>query len=329
MNYLDRHRRTVAELFAALGENPPQDDGDLVKYMERRWLRGEHGPGEGKPNYGPEIKERAWPLLRRLGLVDRVAPPRGEYDEVLVMGAASIGLHRRLELVRISGVQAPRLTILAGQRPHGGYARDGALDELLAADGRFAAVEGWQPPGILSFQASLLPQGLNALLAARILLPSETDLARLLLSKQWPGAILSEVEVDRDVPDVTNELGPRTFITETYRMDGPIPVVQLWNGHAVERRDRDGNPLPARPTSRSTVQEWIAARAPLPARVLAVVNQPHLSRVRQDIREELDHLQPTQTVDLDVAGCEALIDSADLNLLLGEIPASINAAGEL
>jgi len=320
--YLERHRRKLRELFAVLGEDWPGDDAALLGHMETRWLGAEHGPGRGKTVFGQDTKARAWPLLRELEVVDRADPPRASYDQVVVMGAAGIGLYRRLELVRSSAVTAGSLTVLAGLRPHSGLSRDGALDELLARDGRFAAADGWTPPPLLVHQAALLGD-LDQLTAARIVTPSETDLARLLLAKHWPDMRLDSIAVDTAPNGVTNELGGRHVALETYRSQGPIPLLRVLNGAPV-RRDVDATPRPARPTSRSTIREWIELAAGGARSVLVVVNQPHLSRVRLDVIDELAKAGLAD-LDVDVAGAHALQDSADLNLLLGEIPARINA----
>ncbi len=322
MSYLERHRGTLRELFAVLGEAWTDNDADLMAHMERRWLGAEHGPGAGKREFPQEIKDEAWPLLRELEVVDRVDPRRESYDQVVVMGAAAIGLYRRLELVRASGVRAGSLTVLAGLRPHSGLARDGALDELLAPDGRFAAAAGWTPPPLLVHQSALLA-GLDPLTAARVLVPSETDLARLLLRKHWPDATLDSVTVDTAGDGVVNELGPRETLLETYRSSGAIPLLRILNGAPV-RRDHDGAARPARPTSRSTIREWIGTAMSGARDILVVVNQPHLSRVRLDVLDELA-AAGHRGLSVEVAGAHALRDSADLNLLLGEIPARINA----
>jgi hypothetical protein len=322
MSYLDRHREDIRELFAVLGEDWPGDDAALVSHMGARWLGAEHGPGAGKRVFGEETKDAAWPLLRTLEVVDRADPPKSHYDQVVVMGAAGIGLYRRLDVVRRSGVTAGSLTVLAGLRPHSGLSRDGALGELLASEGRFAAADGWVAPPLLVHQAGLLG-GLDQLTAARIVTPAETDLARLLLGKHWPDLRLSGVTVDTAPDGVTNELGSRAILLETYQSPGPIPVLRILNGAPV-RRDGDGTPRPARPTSRSTIREWIALGLAGAHSVLVVVNQPHLSRVRLDVLDELAKAGHAD-LDVDVAGAHALRDSADLNLLLGEIPARINA----
>jgi hypothetical protein len=322
MSYLDRYRGDIRALFEVLGENWPGDDSVLISYMEGRWLGAEHGPGASKRVFDEETKDKAWPLLRRLDLVDRADPPKAGYDQVVVMGAAGIGLYRRLELVRQSGVTAGRLAVLAGLRPHSGLARDGALDELLAVGGRFAAVPGWAPPSLLAHQAGLLG-GIDQLTAAQVVTPSETDLARLLLGKHWPDLQLAGVTVDTAPDGVTNELGRRGIMLETYLSSGPIPVLCILNGAPV-RRDGDGTTRPARPTSRSTIREWTELGLDGARSILVVVNQPHLSRVRLDVLDELAKAGHAE-LDVDVAGAHALQASADLNLLLGEIPSRINA----
>jgi hypothetical protein len=324
VSYLDRHRGDLRDLFAVLEEPWPGDDPALVSYMELHWLGGEHGPGASKRVFDEKTKDAAWPLLRTLGVVDRADPPRDQYDQVIVMGAAGIGLYRRLEVVKQSGIRAASLTILAGLRPHSGLARDGALGELLEPEGRFAAADGWAPPPLLVYKARLLADaGVDPLTAARIVTPSETDLARLILGKHWPGIQLESVTVDGVKDAVPNELGRRDIAVETYTAGGPIPLLRILNGAPV-RRDVDGIPRPARPTSRSTIQEWASTLLGSEQNILIVVNQPHLARVRLDVLDELARAGHSG-LSVDVAGAHALRDSVDLNLLLGEIPARANA----
>jgi hypothetical protein len=321
MSYLDEHRVRLRKLFAILGEDWPDGNAELIRQMERRWLGSEHGADEAKPKYDAAVRDEAWPILRELGLVDRVEPPRDHYNQIVVMGAANIGVHRRLELVRESRVGADRMVVLSGMRPHAGKSRDGALDELIASDGRFAAVADWELAPNLAARAAELA-ALDQLEAARMMFPAETDAARLLLTKHWPDLKLVGTEPLRHPDEVVNDLGPRRFLYETYAGSVPIPEVILFNGAPVQR-ERDGEDLGARPTSRSTINEWIDNGLATKGSVLLVVNQPHLTRVRIEVVRELETrgLLPER---VDVAGANALQQSVDLNLLLGEIPARIN-----
>jgi hypothetical protein len=322
--YLERHRSTLRKLFGILGEDWSGDDTALLRYMETRWLGAEHGPGSGKRVFDEDTMDRAWPLLRELEVVDKKDPPRAAYDQVLVMGATATGLYRRLRLVRDSKITTDSLTVLAGLRPHSGLPRDGALDELLAPLGRFAASDGWKAPPLLVHQATLLSD-VDQLRAAQVVTPSETDLARLFLIKLWPDARLHTVTVDTAPAGVMNELGGRAIAVETYRAQGSIPLLRILNGAPV-LRDLDAARRPARPTSRSTIREWAEHFAGGTRSVLVVVNQPHLSRVRLDVIDELTKAGLTDLdLDVDVAGAGAVRGAADLNLLLGEIPARINA----
>ncbi len=321
VNYLDRHRGDLQRLFAALGKGDqlPAGDAELEAHLLARWLGDEHGASVSKEQYTPAQEAAARPLLPHLDVVERVDPrPGTHYDEILVMGASGIGLHRRLELVRTSGVSADRLTVLAGLRPHEGNARDGDIDELLSVAGRMAAAAGWRPPPDLLRRAALLrDQGVDPFTIARVLVPTETDLATLLLVKQWPGAHSTDMLYPDRPHALENELGQREFVLRAWSTTGPIPELRLLNGAPVDRGNR-----PARPTSTSTVLEWLE----LPgtgevSRVLIVVNQPHLYRVGL----ELGELVRGRGHDLiiDVAGREAAPDAA-LHLLLGEVAARIS-----
>src|SRR5690349_11362704 len=107
-DYLSQHVEQIRQLFDVLGEpwqaSFEDDSKTLVRWMEQHWLGGEHGPGETKRAFTVADQEAAWPLLGKLGLVDRLEPSRRDYDEVVVLGAAGIGIYRRLGLVREAGV---------------------------------------------------------------------------------------------------------------------------------------------------------------------------------------------------------------------------------
>ncbi|MCU1484389.1 MAG: hypothetical protein JWN67_1135 [Actinomycetia bacterium] len=330
--WFDLHRERLRELFRVLGisDHWSDDLGQLVRWMEETWLGAEHGRQSGKPVYTPADRDAALPLLTEMGLVGAVEPPADRYGEIVVLGAAGIGLHRRLGLVRSSGVTADGLTVLAGLRPHEQQERDGGLDELLDAGGRFAAAPGWGVPALLARQRDLLAAaGIDDQhAAAAVVLPSETDLAELLLLKQWPEAVAVSTTHAPPHP-VVNELGQRAWALRTWRAEGQVSTLRLLNGTPVERRGSDGSPRPSRPTTRSTFAEWMAlvAADTSPSSILAVVNQPHLGRVRLQLRSQLAD-GDLAGVHLDVAGCATLAE-VDLVLVLGEIPAWIRADGVL
>jgi hypothetical protein len=213
--------------------------------------------------------------------------------------------------------------VLAGLRPHigaEGDGRDGRIGELLATDGRFAAAPGWQPPARLRYLAELLAEaGVDEDRAAQVLVPSETDLARLLLTKQWPNARLRRIVPATTPHAVENkQFGQRTITR--YEWDGPpqLPLLSIINGAPVEREHG-----PPRPTTRSTLTEWLALAPtdPGPRHVLFVVNQPHLGRIGLVVHEQLSDVDSPITFDL--AGCATLTD-VGIHLLLGEIPARMD-----
>ena len=327
MSYLEDHRELLVALFDALGKDADWSDDPevLVSHTLPRWLGTEHGSVGSKEHFTPAQIEAARPILAELGLTRRIEPSADTYDEIVVLGAAGIGLHRRLELVRTSQVSAAQLTVLAGMRPHVGAAgsgRDGRIGELLAADGRFAAAPGWHPPvGLVHRARLLLEVGVDEDLAAQILLPSETDLARLLLTKQWPELRCTQIVPACDAePEPSPELGHREVLR--YEWEGPphLPQARVLNGAPVARPHG-----PPRPTTASTLEEWIEQipSDPDPRRVLFVVNQPHLGRVSLVLDEILGPLD-APTVQVEIAGCETL-PNVGIHLLLGEIPARIAA----
>lgn len=331
--WLDRHRAELRALFEALGLESSwvgSDDEALIRYMERVWLGREHGAQVGKPTFTAAQQQAALPLLDRLGFVAQVDPDAERYDEVVVLGASGIGLHRRLELVRTSGVEAPVLTVLAGMRPHERAPRDGGLSELLAPGGRFAAAPGWElPPALAHCQAALAAdlegdltgeeRARRDLLAAAQAFPHETALAELLLAKQWPGLVATGTRHAPPHP-VVNELGQREWDWRTFEAPGPFAQIRVLNGAPVERHG-----APSRPTAISTIREWLARSEPSGRRrILGVVNQPHIPRNRLELPELLRR-EGRPDLELHLAGCGASLATSGIVLVLGEIPAFINA----
>ena len=238
--WLDGERANLRKLFDVLGSGDHwvDDDVALIEFMERTWLGSEHGEQLGKPVFTDDQQAAALPILTDMGFVDRVEPRRSRYDEILLLGASAIGLHRRLELIRKTNVAASRLTVLAGLRPHERQARDGSLSELMAPDGRFAAAPGWEPPATLAHQARLLGEtDVDDYLAAAALLPHETALARLLIAKQWPDVRPVGTEHQEPHP-IENELGQRHWVTRTYATSGAVQEIRILNGAPVQRGDR-------------------------------------------------------------------------------------------
>lgn len=320
MTWIDRHRNTLRELFDVLGiaDQWVDDDEGLVSYMEASWLHGEHGDQRGKPTFSADAEERARPLLARMDLTHRIDPAARRYDEIVVMGAAGIGLHRRLELVRSSEVAAGGLTILAGLRPHERAPRDGALGELIAEEGRFGSVPSWTLPLSVGHRAALLQEaGVDDHDAAALVFPHETSLAEFLMTKQWPD-LRPVATLHTDPHPIENELGQREWTLRSFRGAGLVADCRVLNGAPVDRQDR-----PARPTSTSTFVEWlhlIAVEVRCES-VLVVVNQPHVGRVGLALRQVLAD-EGASDLSLDFAGCE-ILSTGSILLQLGEIPARI------
>lgn len=337
--WLDVHRDDLRVLFEALEltDDWRDDDAELVAYMESRWLRDEHGQQPDKPRFTPKQEAAARPILDRLGLSRQVEPPATEYDEVLVLGAATLGMYRRLDLVQAAGVRAAALTVLTGPRPHergtreleaqakgapvevgdaaASVRRDGGATELLDPAGRFPARPGWDG-GTHRWQLKLLrAAGVDDGLAGAILFPSEAHLAELLVTKLYPAA--RPVGTEHAAPhEVINELGQRPWAVRTWEAPGPIPLLRVLNGSPVGRGER-----PSRPTSISTFDDWLDRYGadPVPRSILCVVNQPHIGRVRLELLEHIRTIGRTDLT-LDFAGCGVLADSP-VNVQIGEIPA--------
>lgn len=322
--FFDHNRRTLEALFVALGkaEDWLEDPAEIAAHTLPRWLGSEHGPGITKEVFTEQQISVARPLLRDLGLTGRVDPPQRAYDEILVMGAAGIGLHRRVALVVDSGVAADRMTILAGLRPHSGHPRDGGLQELVVGEGHFAGREGWQLPQGVAHVADLLRRAdVDDLTAAQVVFPDETALAELAVAKHWPRATRVGMAPPVAAHLPVNELGQRDHLMTTWDAGGgPIPVLRILNGAPVERDHG-----PSRPTSRSTLAEWldVAGEEAVGASLLVVVNQPHLDRVAVVLRDLMAELGRGD-VRMDFAGCETLPDTS-IHLLLGELPARLLA----
>lgn len=244
-------------------------------------------------------------LLRRSSICRAVVPEMAEYDEVVVLGASATGMWRRFSSIDECLVRAETLTVLAGRRPHlrgGGGGRDGDLAALVGVGGPFPAAAGWRAPQRCAGtdQAAAKEDWAGAAAFA----PDETALALLLLDRRWPtggrDGAPAPLTTLRDGRSVVGDItGHPDGTLERSGIDGRFTRVLVLDGRAVLRRNG-----PPRPTTRSTLTEWVVRGAGASAgsrrQVLIVSGQPHLTRVAR-IVEELD-VEARLHVDVEVTG---------------------------
>lgn len=269
------------------------------------WVRGWAGtldpdlgedPTDALPASARSVVER---LVGTADLTEGREPAHDDYDEVVVLGAASSGILRRLGFVRDRTIRSPVLTVLAGRRAHlgrTGGGRDGDADALTGEHGAFAAAEGWRAPTALAPAGAGCSPEEDPWRRAQRLFPDETSLALLLLDRTWPAAPGRPAPATRlaDGRLVVGEVrGPRgpAPVLEVHNPAPPFTTVRVLDAPAIHRATGR-----ARPTTASTLAVWAGLHAggrsaPRCApggvrtgRILVVSNQPYLRRVQHTVR---------------------------------------------
>jgi len=247
-------------------------------------------------------------LLRSSATCRGRAATTSVYDEVVVLGAATRGIWRRLVLLEDARIDADLLTVLAGRRPHlgrTGAGRDGDVDALLDHAGPFPASNGWTPPPGLVARRRARADDADSWLLAADLFPDETALALMLIDRRRLVGTLDARRTTR-LPDGREVAGavrcaPGGFL-ECEEVAGRFGRIRVLDGPPVPRST--GRP---RPTTASTLAAWVAQGEAAPAgrrrRILVISSQPHLARVGR-ILDELC-VASRLRADIEVAGCPA------------------------
>jgi hypothetical protein len=245
-------------------------------------------------------------ILWSSALVRGREPGREVYEEVVVLGAASAGMWRRLEFVARRRISTPVLTVLAGRRAHlwaMGNGRDGDVGALLGPGGPFPAADGWVAPARLIDRWDRSAHADGWRLAAE-LFTDESSLALALIDRMWPDAMSARIGTTV-LPDGREVVGRVTLAAGGYlEREGVVPDlarVRVLDAPPVRRSNG-----PSRPTTASTLSEWIARGVGSTGgrrRVLVVTGQPHLARVERTL--EALGASARLDADLEVAGCSA------------------------
>lgn len=321
--FIEPYGQEIKGVMDALGmgglwsDDPPQLANNIVP----RWKRGEYGHGQN--GFSDAQIAAAMPLLESMGLAKEVLPPVTDKPlaKVVIFGATTTAIVRRLDLLDTfveAGGQFDGVDILVGQRPaergeHGG--RDGRIKDLMGTDGKYPGHPIMDNPWA---RASLGP-AFDILRKQKEWDLTETDLARIALMKRW-GSNLTPHHFNLQIADVTTDGAPaegvqfftpsvslreegipekeqapaRAVMDITYNVNfqtvngefaQDTTPLTLVNGAAVRRTDGKGRAVKPRPTTRSTIEEWINRHAPQQkgAGVLFITGAPHAQRMTQDV----------------------------------------------
>lgn len=258
----------------------------------------------------PEQEDAAMTIFDRMGLLSEILPSEPtDYNDIVVPGATTMAIKRRLQVRKNAldaGSTTKKTTILNGQRPRDRI--DRTNDEIIQAMG----VDKDNP-----WIARELKKGSDAF-------STETELGRAAAL----GLInLPHAQVRRmDLPLIgTNaarresDAMPRNITDYHYRdKDGQDIIVV--NGRAVDRGiDEEGQRREPRPTTMSTIEEWIERHTPNKNdRVLFVVSQPHALRMGREIIQALQQ-HGLSDIKVDIASGDAPPVTLRTQTIIGEI----------
>jgi hypothetical protein len=300
--FFDAHKETLQKLFQVL-DREHEWTGDLdgiIDYTQQKWVGNEHGASQEKDSFEPYQESSARELFPHLGLAQEIVPPKGEYEQVHIIGGfmrvnrERIGFVKRL--LETQHVLSENIVFWAGQRM-----RDSRDDKFINLDAITAGAEGEQ--WIQTELAKSEEHSWKGRFA------TETELARLALLEHYPSASLRGMVKDMDPKTATGVPG---HSIRAYLYDIQGAEFTVLNARAV---DRKGGP---RHTTASCAEEWLNITPPsLGAKVLLISGNPHTKRTDQDVREILNQ---RARCDIEMTSCgPAANPNATTQLYLGEI----------
>ncbi len=319
--FFEPYKKELHELFVALNREEEWSDNpaDMLEYMRKRWIGGEHGNSAEKDQFTEEETAAAMKVLKKMRFTGEVLPPKdAKFDQTFIVGGFMTAEMKREKFVLDAIEQGTDLGVQiwgVGQRPRA--KNDGTDEELLGTEGRFAGYDVSGNPWaeharkIIS-ETTGNPDDDNWAF-------TETDVTRLALLK-FKDPTLVPHRIDLDIAKVNGEPyskyeprddAPHRVVTD-YRFDTDDGEVILLNGAAVERNG------PSRHTTASVTEEWLERHAPPKgAKVLYVTGNPHTLRTTQDTYAMLKKMNRGD-IELVMAGT---VEAANLPIqgFLGEV----------
>lgn len=294
-SFYETNKEDLRQLFALAGHEQEwsEDPTDqmFVDYIRRGWIGKEHGDKEGKDVFSDEQIDAMLPHLENLGITGEVLPdPDSSYESTIVLGATSTAVKRRDEVltkVIEEGVDVGNVYYLLGERPR--MDRDGTDEELLSTEGRLGGHDISENPWVTNRVRGAMEGTARPL--------TETDLGRIVISKALNGN-MAPYRIDVPIVSINGvdtgigqklpgaDLPHRELLDQHFVTDDGLSRV-IVNGDAVSR----GADKAPRPTTSSTVEEWLDRYPPAEsASVLVVSSNPHGDRQLRAVREVLERM---------------------------------------
>lgn len=306
--FFENYKPEIQELFDVF-EWDWSDDPEQVNTQLRKMIGLDHSD-TSRLEPTPEQEDAAMSIFDRMGLLSAILPSEStNYNDIVVPGATTMAIKRRLQVrenVLDAGSTTKKTTILNGQRPRDRI--DRTNDEIIEAM-RVNKDNPWI--------ARELKKGSDAF-------STETELGRAaaLGLMNTPNAQVRRMDlplIGTNAARRESDAVPRDITDYYYRGEDGQDIIVV-NGRAVDRGiDEEGQRREPRPTTMSTIKEWIERHTPKEGtRVLFVVSQPHALRMGREIIQALQQ-HGLGDVKVDIASGDAPPVTLRTQTILGEV----------
>lgn len=297
--FIDTNSESLDSIFAAIGAEVRTTDPitDVVAKTQL-WAKGDHHDGQAVFTLTDGMQRQFLDTFAEIGMLSEVMPEGGEYDQILILGGEQRSNHARIDYLenllqekKVWLADDGAIVSLGGKRPLKGR-------EIIDIAHDLSVLEDSESPWLGKIKKAEMGYSLE-----------EDAAMRLALMARFAGdAVLNRMHIRLGHADPISH-------REMISADGSNKLVFI-NAPAVER------PLgPARHTTESTLQEWLALYPPKTgARILFVSNNPYILRTA---RNAATALHGRQDVSLDYCGAPAVIDKSIVNRCMGEIARNI------
>lgn len=301
VSFYGQNQESLDGLFSLLELEPPRSLREAVAFTQS-WVRGDHAEPEAMPEVPMEKDALARDLYEQMGLVNDQPLPRGEYDQIIVLGAMQRANNARLKFLQESLengaelAEGGQIIMWGGPRPIHEKIERPIIDQQLA-----------QTTGLSN-------PWLQDVASGEVSVNTETDGLRLAASGLFNA---------RRKPSVYFRLGSKEHPIQRYTLESDIGEIVLLNGEPVGR-EHGGS----RHTTESCAEEWLADSGMKSdayhqlsprqgARVAFLTHNPHIIRTARDVQNVLER-SGRDDVELAVAGAAAY-SNARHRSFLGEI----------
>lgn len=279
-NFFDEHKTELTEFFGTLGM---EWDGTLGQAVEatQPWVRGgDHYTRTDMLELDDEQEAKVHGLYERMGFVNEIDLPAGEYDHMVVLGGLQFSNHRRLAHLERQ-LARDDIQLRGGVSLWGGVREMGDLEAKVVAEDRINAA-AHDKPGAW-WHGNTEAHGLR--------MSAQTQLGPLAVSRMDLKFALE----GESMPD-----GP---VVKNWFLDGENRSLLLLNARAVKRT---GDP---RHTTEECAAQWLqTVDLPEGARVGFITSNPYGRRTTTTVQRIVDKHDRSDIV-LVGAGAAALPDA--------------------